>query len=131
MNPSSRPGPRRGDTAPQPADLASPDTTSRSCPPHTSGPCSARPLEALHEEAAQLRTAMERRPVIDMARGVLMARWSCSADDAWEVLVDVSQHANTRLYTVAEAVLADVRGEPLPVPLQEHLAAAADQLHAH
>ncbi|WP_407699975.1 ANTAR domain-containing protein [Streptomyces liliiviolaceus] len=55
------------------------------------------------QEIAQLRTALERRPVIDMARGVLMALWSCSADDAWEVLVNVSQHSNTKLYDIAEA----------------------------
>ncbi|MEW2569528.1 ANTAR domain-containing protein [Streptomyces sp. NPDC047070] len=85
----------------------------------------------LLQEIAQLRTALERRPVIDMARGVLMALWSCSADDAWGVLVNVSQHSNTKLYDIAEAVLATLRGEPMPVPLQPHLATAGDRLHAH
>ncbi|MEW2571872.1 ANTAR domain-containing protein [Streptomyces sp. NPDC047070] len=130
MSPSSRPGPRRGRTAHQLADAASRDTTSRSCPPHTHGRSSARSVEALSEEIAQLREALERRPVIGMARGVLMALWSCSEDEAWEVLVDVSQHSHTTLYSIAEAVLAHVHGEPLPAPLQEHLAAAVARLHA-
>ncbi|MFD0305279.1 ANTAR domain-containing protein [Streptomyces sp. NPDC127119] len=79
----------------------------------------------------QLRAAVQRRPVIDMARGMLMARWSCSEDDAWELLVNVSQHSNTKLHDIAEAVLASAHGGPLPVPLQEHLAAAVARLRAH
>ncbi|MBQ0850292.1 hypothetical protein J8N05_19070 [Streptomyces sp. BH-SS-21] len=46
------------------------------------------------------------------------------------VLVDVSQHANTKLYDIAEAVLASAHSESLPVPLQEHLAPAIARLHA-
>ncbi len=60
-----------------------------------------------------------------------MTVWSCSMDEAWELLVDVSQHSNTKLYDVAEAVLAGVQGEPLPALLQDHLAAAVARLRAH
>ncbi|MFE7076915.1 ANTAR domain-containing protein [Streptomyces sp. NPDC057620] len=85
----------------------------------------------LLQEIAQMHTALKRRPVIDMARGVLMALWSCSADDAWEVLANVSQQSNTKRYDISEGVLATVRGEPMPLPLQPHLATASDRLHAH
>ncbi|MBQ0855518.1 ANTAR domain-containing protein [Streptomyces sp. BH-SS-21] len=126
MSPFSRPGPRRGTTEQQ--RPASHDQASRSCPSHTSGRPPTGPVEALREEVAQLRIAMERRPVIDMARGILMARCSCTEDDAWELLVDVSQHSNTKLHDIAEAVLATVHGGPLPAPLQDHLAAAVTRL---
>ncbi|MEW2571865.1 ANTAR domain-containing protein [Streptomyces sp. NPDC047070] len=128
MSPSSRPSSRRGNTEQQ--FLASHDTTSRNRLSHTSGQPPAGPVEALSEEVAQLRTEMERRSVIDMARGMLMARWSCSEDDTWQILVNVSQHTNTTLHDIAEAVPAGVHGEPLPIPLQEHLAAAVARLRA-
>lgn len=67
---------------------------------------------------------MESRPVIDMARGVLMVGCACRPEEAWEILVTVSQHANIKLRDVATAVTAAATGTPLPAPLQEHLAAA-------
>ncbi|MEU9919242.1 ANTAR domain-containing protein [Streptomyces sp. NPDC051001] len=79
----------------------------------------------MYEEAEQLKKALERRPVIDMASGVLMATWSCAAEEAWQVLVRVSQYANTKLYDVARAVVAATQHQPVPVHLQDHLAAAA------
>lgn len=80
----------------------------------------------LREENAQLRYALESRPVIDMARGVLMATFRCTTQDAWRALATVSQHANIKLRVVAEAVVATTGGEPLPKHLRHHLAAAMD-----
>ncbi|WP_326806015.1 ANTAR domain-containing protein [Streptomyces sp. NBC_01788] len=62
--------------------------------------------EALRRENEQLRHAVESRPVIDMARGVLIAGFGCRPEEAWEILVAVSQHANVKLRTVADAVAA-------------------------
>ncbi|MCW8102722.1 ANTAR domain-containing protein [Streptomyces tauricus] len=84
----------------------------------------------MREEIGQLHEALTRRPVIDMARGILMTVWSCTRDEAFELLVYVSQHTNTKLYDVAEAVLASVQGHPLPTPLQNHLAAAVARQRA-
>ncbi|MFC8201588.1 ANTAR domain-containing protein [Streptomyces sp. NPDC057298] len=82
-------------------------------------------MERWRREAQQLRRAMTSRPTIDMARGILMTTCSCSPDDAWEILVTVSQHSNTKLHEVAEAlVAATARQEPLPAQLQQHLAPA-------
>ncbi|CAL9405413.1 Guanosine-5'-triphosphate,3'-diphosphate pyrophosphatase [Streptomyces sp. enrichment culture] len=75
-------------------------------------------------EPEQLREALDRRPVIDVARGVLMAAWSCTPEEARQILVWVSQHSNTKLYDVAEAVVATAGQEPLPAHLQGHLTAA-------
>ncbi|MFD4878583.1 ANTAR domain-containing protein [Streptomyces sp. NPDC058420] len=79
------------------------------------------------KEKQQLLRAMESRPVIDMARGVLLTTFACGPDDdAWEILVRVSQHANVKLRVVAAAVTeAASSGKPVPADLQEHLAAAA------
>ncbi|MEU8868761.1 ANTAR domain-containing protein [Streptomyces umbrinus] len=76
-------------------------------------------------EAQQLRRAMKSRPTIDMARGILMTACSCNPDDAWELLVAVSQNSNTKLHEVAEAVVATTtRQEPMPKKFQQHLATA-------
>ncbi|MDQ0596171.1 hypothetical protein QF037_000516 [Streptomyces canus] len=81
--------------------------------------------ESLQKEIEQLRHAMSTRPVIDIACGILMAGWSCTPEEAWEVLVRVSQHSNAKLRDVAEAVMATARQEPMPAHLQEHLASAS------
>ncbi|MGW7424034.1 ANTAR domain-containing protein [Streptomyces sp. NPDC054813] len=81
-------------------------------------------------EVAQLRRAMRTRPAIDQATGVLMATFSLNAEDAWAVLVAVSQNTNTKLHHIAEEVLAALQGDSLPHGLRTHLAAAVSALRA-
>ncbi|TGG86539.1 ANTAR domain-containing protein [Streptomyces albus] len=57
---------------------------------------------------------METRPVIDQARGVLMASWRCTPHTAWQVLVDASQRTNTKLREIAVLLTGSTQGEPLP-----------------
>ncbi|WP_327591547.1 ANTAR domain-containing protein [Streptomyces chartreusis] len=76
------------------------------------------------QEREQLLHALETRPAIDMALGVLMASFTCQPDDAWKILVDVSQRSNVKLRQVAQAITQGVSGDPIPAELQEHLAAA-------
>ncbi|WP_420310444.1 ANTAR domain-containing protein [Streptomyces sp. YS-B37] len=78
----------------------------------------------LLREKEQLKHAMESRPVIDMARGVLMTTFACRPDEAWDILVAISQHANLKLRVVAEAVTEAATGQPMPTDLTDHLAAA-------
>lgn len=78
----------------------------------------------LHIELVQLRRALQTRPVIDLARGVLMASFELSAQDAWNVLVVVSQNTNTKLHLVAEDLVAAVNGDAPPGPVRRELAAA-------
>jgi anti-anti-sigma factor len=78
----------------------------------------------LHIELVQLRRALQTRPVIDLARGVLMASFALSPQDAWNVLVTVSQKTNTKLHHVAEDLVAAVNGDAPPGPLRQELAAA-------
>ncbi|WP_369275816.1 ANTAR domain-containing protein [Streptomyces sp. R11] len=117
MRPPQGPGPRRGE----------PGDEQRADQEHV-GPLPGLPVveqaELLLEETEQLKEALERRPVIDVARGVLMATWSCTEEEAWQMLVRVSQHSNTKLHDVAEAVVAATQHKPMPAHLQDHLAAA-------
>lgn len=77
-----------------------------------------------HAELEQLRRAMETRPVIDQAHGVLMAAYRCTPDSAWDVLVAVSQRCNVKLHKVAAALVESTQGSPLPDPLSSALHAA-------
>ena len=80
--------------------------------------------DAVRTEVDQLRRAMETRPTIDLARGMLMAAFGLSPQTAWTVLVTTSQNTNTKLHRLAEHLVATVRGAPLPEPVLEQLATA-------
>ncbi|MEV0470989.1 ANTAR domain-containing protein [Streptomyces prunicolor] len=84
--------------------------------------------EELRVEVVQLKRAMLTRPVIDLARGVLMASFGLSPDDAWSVLVDVSQQTNTKLHRLAEELVDSVNGPPLPDHLQQRITTAIAEL---
>ncbi|WP_367047448.1 ANTAR domain-containing protein [Streptomyces sp. Je 1-332] len=79
-------------------------------------------------ELGQLRRAMETRPVIDMARGILMASFGLSADDAWSVLVSISQHTNTKLHLVAGELVSAVTGGTIPKAFRQQVATTIAQL---
>ncbi|MEU7305993.1 ANTAR domain-containing protein [Streptomyces sp. NPDC007189] len=79
-------------------------------------------------EVIQLRRAMETRPVIDLARGVLMASFNLTPDEAWTVLVTVSQHTNIKLHRLAQDIVDTVNGPSLSAQIQHQLTAAVAQL---
>lgn len=81
-------------------------------------------IKALRTEVNDLHRAMESHPSIDQARGMLMTLGPCTADEAWEILVEVSQHSNTKLRAVAEELIATTEGEPLPSPVRAALSEA-------
>ncbi|MEV8314869.1 ANTAR domain-containing protein [Streptomyces sp. NPDC059900] len=84
-------------------------------------------IRALRTEVNDLHRAMESHPAIDQARGMLMTLGPCTADEAWEVLVEVSQHSNTKLRAVAEELIATTEGEPLPGEIRAALSAALEK----
>ncbi|MFD7991953.1 ANTAR domain-containing response regulator [Streptomyces mexicanus] len=94
--------------------------------PHLPGPapavCSAVAVERaerltqLQQEVEQLRRAIVSRPVIDQARGILMAAHVCTAQQAWDILRVASQRSNTKLRTVAAAVTEGARPGGTPPP---------------
>ncbi|MFH8609990.1 ANTAR domain-containing protein [Streptomyces sp. NPDC018029] len=78
-------------------------------------------IKALRTEVNELHRAMESHPSIDQARGMLMTLGPHTADEAWEILVEVSQRSNTKLRAVAEELIATTEGEPLPTPVRKAL----------
>ena len=55
--------------------------------------------------AEQMREAMASRAVIEQAKGVLVAERRCSPEEAFEILVRLSQNSNRKLRDVAAALL--------------------------
>ncbi|CAM5724895.1 ANTAR domain-containing protein [Streptomyces fumanus] len=85
-------------------------------PPRMPAPRAER-VHVLEAEVEQLRQAIASRPVIDQARGVLMALHAVTPDEAWHILRETSQLSNTKLRTVAETLTASAgSGGPPPPP---------------
>jgi anti-anti-sigma factor len=80
--------------------------------------------QELRLEVDQLRRAMRTRPAIDVARGIVMASFGLSAEDAWTVLVTASQNTNTKMHQLAEELTAAINGAPVPDQVQQQMAAA-------
>ncbi|MGW6713419.1 ANTAR domain-containing protein [Streptomyces globisporus] len=62
----------------------------------------------------QLEQALVSHAVIDQACGVLMALSRCTPDQAWKLLVRLSQNSNIKARVVARAIVAYAQGEQLP-----------------
>ncbi|MEU7259818.1 ANTAR domain-containing protein [Streptomyces rimosus] len=86
--------------------------------------------QELQEEVIHLRRAMQTRPAIDLARGILMATFTLSPEDAWAVLVATSQKTNTKLHRIAQDLADSVQGTALPEDTQTQLAAAVATIKA-
>lgn len=59
-----------------------------------------------------LRESLESRVVIEQAKGILMARLGCTADEAFQMLSAQSQHSHRRLRDVAQSLISDSRRRP-------------------
>ena len=60
--------------------------------------------------AEQLQQAMQSRAVIEQAKGILMGQRRCSAQEAFDLLVRLSQDTNRKLRDVAQALVDDATG---------------------
>jgi anti-anti-sigma factor len=80
--------------------------------------------QELRLEVGQLRRAMRTRPAIDVARGIVMASFGLSAEDAWAVLVTASQNTNIKMHHLAQALMGAVDGDPVPEQVRQQMAAA-------
>jgi GAF domain-containing protein len=58
--------------------------------------------ESAVEQAGHLRAALDSRAVIDQAKGILMERLKLPADQAFQVLAQVSMTTNTKVRDVAD-----------------------------
>ncbi len=64
-----------------------------------------REARQLHEKVDQLEGALERRGVIERAKGILMERHSVGEREAFELLRDHSRASRRRVVEVAQSVL--------------------------
>ncbi|GGY16926.1 hypothetical protein GCM10010358_80650 [Streptomyces minutiscleroticus] len=82
--------------------------TQTQSPQHTPDPLdrAAARIAALEARNDQLRQAMRSHAVVDQAIGVLIAIARIGPEQGWEVLREVSQHANIKLRQVAEEIIA-------------------------
>ncbi|WP_406432628.1 anti-sigma factor antagonist [Streptomyces sp. NBC_00631] len=87
-------------------------------------PTTGDPGADLRAEVVQLRRALQTRDTIDLARGILMAAFVLTPEEAWSVLVATSQNTNTKLYRTADQLVDSIRGGPLPSSTQKQLSAA-------
>ncbi|MEH0432616.1 ANTAR domain-containing protein [Streptomyces stelliscabiei] len=81
-------------------------------------------------EVVQLRRALETRDTIDLARGILMAAFALSPEEAWNALVRTSQNTNTKLHRTARQLVDSCTGAPVPPCTRERLSAAVAQVTA-
>jgi GAF domain-containing protein len=56
-------------------------------------------------EATHLRRAIESRAVIEQAKGMIMARDKCTADEAFAMLTRISQQQNVKLRDLAQLIV--------------------------
>ena len=70
-------------------------------PPSTA----ASEVESLRLEVQQLRYALTSRATIEQAKGILMADHHCTPDEAFDLLVALSQDSNVPLRDVARALV--------------------------
>ena len=59
------------------------------------------------ELADQMRAALQSRSVIEQAKGILMERLCCDADDAFSHLCTLSQRSNRKLRDIAQRLVED------------------------
>jgi AmiR/NasT family two-component response regulator len=64
-----------------------------------------REAAMLNEKVGQLETALERRSVIERAKGILMERHEVSEREAFELLRENARKSNRRVVEVAQSVL--------------------------
>jgi hypothetical protein len=67
--------------------------------------CNAASLAAAVELADQLRSAMESRATIEQAKGMIMGRRGCTADEAFDELRAASTRSNRKLRDIARSLV--------------------------
>jgi len=75
--------------------------------------------EVLHESAvARLRARLESLPVIEQAKGILMAQQRCGPEEAFDLLRRASQRANLKVHVLAAQIVDQTASPPADAPPQ-------------
>ena len=67
-------------------------------------------VDECQEEVEDLRAAVETRPVIDLAKGIIVAQQHCTPEEAFRLLTEASQKSNRKLRDVAHSLVQDESG---------------------
>jgi two-component system, response regulator / RNA-binding antiterminator len=84
-------------------------------------PESAEPhasLDDCEDEVQDLRAALQTRPVIDQAKGMLIAEHGCSPDEAFEMISHASQRENRKVRDIAKAMIDNAQNDSSPPPIR-------------
>jgi hypothetical protein len=73
-------------------------------------------LSEAQKDIDNLHAALTSQPVIEQAKGILMAHHNCGPDHAFRLLADASQRQNRKLRDIAAAVVASVQATPRDWP---------------
>lgn len=68
-------------------------------------------LSECQEEVDDLRDALRTRPVIDQAKGILVAERGCSPDEAFRLLSEASQRENRKIRDIARAMVEGAQSD--------------------
>ncbi|GAB3468427.1 ANTAR domain-containing protein [Kineococcus endophyticus] len=110
------------------AVLARAQELRRQTPPRAEAGGEADRVAALEREVAQLRTALENRPRIEHAVGIVMQLVGCDETLAWDLLSRLSQHTNVKVRVMADALASRVGdGHGVPADVAAGLRALAEQ----
>lgn len=66
--------------------------------------------QAQEQMAQQLQDAMDSRAAIEQAKGVLMGQRRCTSQEAFDILIKLSQDSNRKLREVAQALVDHATG---------------------
>jgi hypothetical protein len=67
--------------------------------------------EVLHDSAfARLQARLDSLPVIEQAKGIVMAQHQCGPDEAFDLLRRASQRANVKVSVLAERIVEQAAG---------------------
>jgi AmiR/NasT family two-component response regulator len=69
-------------------------------------------LAEAQRDIDHLHAALTSQPMIEQAKGILMAHHRCGPDQAFRLLAQASQRQNRKLRDVAAAVVASVQATP-------------------
>jgi hypothetical protein len=83
-------------------------------------------VATLETELAGLRRALHNRAVIEQAMGILAVLRRCTPEDAFQLLVRLSQVSNVKLHRIAQLLVQFTNGAD-PATLEGSLAAALRQ----
>ena len=86
-------------------------------PPPGEPAAAAQELLRLRAEVAQLRGSIEARVVIEQAKGMLMADRACSDQQAFDLLVGMSQAEQRKVREIAVELVAAGAGRRTAVPV--------------